>query len=181
MSWAYGVQDFQVAGLSATERYDIAAKASGPVPASELRVMLGTLLADRFKLAFHRESKLLPSYVLVVAKGGAKLRESKDEGPGMLRPNKASLSAQHASLLEFAGALAGPLRTPVIDRTGLFGRYDFAIDLMPYFPETKAADLDFAGIVIGALRDQLGLTLESRKEPIEILVVEQVEKTPTEN
>jgi uncharacterized protein (TIGR03435 family) len=181
LSWAYGVQDFQVIGLDLRERYDITAKAASPVTTSELRAMLGLLLAERFKLAFHRESKSLSAYALTVTKRGAKLRESKEEGPGILEPGAARLTAQHASMAEFAGRLAVGLRMPVVDKTGMPGRYDFILDLMPYFPEAKGPDVDFAGMIIAALPDQLGLTLESRKEPIEILVVDHVEKTPSEN
>jgi uncharacterized protein (TIGR03435 family) len=181
LSWAYGVQDFQVTGLDMRERYDITAKAASRVTTSELRAMLGALLADRFKLAFHRESKSLPAYALTVTKRGAKLRESKEEDPGILEPGGAKLTAQHASMLELADRLSVGLRTPVIDKTGLLGRYDFILDLMPYIPEQKGGDVDFAGMIIAALPDQLGLTLESRKEPIEILVVDHAEKTPSEN
>ena len=82
---------------------------------------------------------------------------------------------------ELASRLAAGLRMPVIDKTGLPGRYDFTIDLMPYFPEAKGPDVDFAAMIMAALPDQLGLTLESRKEPIEILVVDHVEKGSSEN
>src|SRR6516165_8812161 len=94
ISWAYNLQDFQVTGgaSGAVERYDIAAKASGSVTTAELRALLQSLLADRFKLTFHRETRSLPAYVLVVSRGGAKLRESTEDSPAVMRPGKASLS-----------------------------------------------------------------------------------------
>jgi len=101
-----------------------------------------------------------------------------------MRPNKASMSARHTSMQEFAGSLAGPLRNPVVDKTGLTGRYDFTVDLMAYFPDNpgaKGGAIDFVEIAKSAFRDQLGLTLEPRKEAIEILVVDHVEKAPAEN
>jgi uncharacterized protein (TIGR03435 family) len=186
IAWAYNVQDFQIVGNLGTDRFDITAKAGGPptVPptVSMMREMLGTLLADRFKLTFHRDTKQLASLSLVVAKGGPKLRASHEDAPGILRPSKSAMVAQHATLAEFVRTLSGPLRTPVVDKTGLTGRYDFTVDLSSYFASTKAGEQpDITGIVMSALREQLGLNLESRKEPVEILVIDHVERNPTPN
>lgn len=186
LSWAYSIEEYQIDGPAflAADRYEIAARASGPVSVADLKRMLGALLADRFRLAFHRETKVLPALVLGVARGGPKLRESNDPGPGVMQPNRAAMSAQHTSMAEFARSLAGPLRTPVLDRTGLTGRYDFTVDLLPYFPDNpgaKGGQPDFADIAKSALRDQLGLTLDQRRESIEVLVVDHAEKLPTDN
>jgi uncharacterized protein (TIGR03435 family) len=182
ISWAYNLQDFEITGDLGTDRFDITAKAAAPSTVSAMRSMLGTLLADRFKLTFHRETKQLASLTLVVAKGGPKLHVSQEDGPGILRPNKGAMVAQHATVSEFIGTLAGPLKTPVVDKTGLTGRYDFAVDLSSYFAETKAGEQpDLTGIMMSALREQLGLNLESRREPVEILVVDHIDKTPTGN
>jgi uncharacterized protein (TIGR03435 family) len=117
-----------------------------------------------------------------VAKGGPKLRSSQEDAPGVLRPSKGAMVAQHASMLEFIGTLAGPLRTPVVDKTGLTGRYDFTVDLSSYFADAKPGEQpDMTAIVMSALREQLGLSLESRKEPVEILVIDHAEKKPSEN
>ncbi|MBZ5631497.1 MAG: TIGR03435 family protein [Acidobacteriia bacterium] len=90
--------------------------------------------------------------------------------------------AQHATMAEFIGTLAGPLRTPVIDKTGLTGRYDFTVDLSSYFADAKPGQqTDMTSIMMSALREQLGLNLESRKEPVEILVIDHAEKNPTGN
>jgi uncharacterized protein (TIGR03435 family) len=90
--------------------------------------------------------------------------------------------AQHASMSEFIGTLAGLLRTPVIDKTGLTGRDDFTVDLSSYFADLKPGQQpDMAGIMMSALREQLGLNLESRKGPVEILVIDHAEKNPTGN
>jgi uncharacterized protein (TIGR03435 family) len=181
LSWAYNVQDFQITGNLGTDRYDITAKAAAPSTIPMLRAMLGTLLIDRFKLTFHRDTKPLGSFTLVVAKGGPKLRMSRDDAPGVLRPSNGAMVAQHATMSEFVSTLAGPLRTPVLDKTGLTGRYDFTVDLSSYFADTKAGEQpDITSMMTSALREQLGLSLESRKEPVEILVVDHVER-PTEN
>ncbi len=78
LRWAYDVKDFQISGPGwlASEKYDIAAKTAPPTSAGQLRLMMQTLLADRFKLALHRETKDLPVYALVVGKNGPKFHES---------------------------------------------------------------------------------------------------------
>ena len=182
ISWAYNLPDFEITGDLGTDRFDITAKAGSPSEVSALRPMLGALLGDRFKLTFHRESRQLSSLTLVVAKGGPKLHISQEDGPGILRPSKGAMVAQHATMAEFIGTLSGPLRTPVVDKTGLTGRYDFAVDLSSYFAETKEGEQpDLLAIIMSALREQLGLTLESHKEPVEILVVDHAERRPTDN
>jgi uncharacterized protein (TIGR03435 family) len=182
IGWAYNLQDFQIVGALGADRFDIAAKAAAPVTVPTLRAMLGTLLAERFQLTFHRDTRELSSLVLVVAKGGSKLRSSREDAPGVLRPGNSAMVAQHATMSEFIGTLAGPLRTPVIDKTGLTGRYDFTVDLSSYFADVKTGQQpDMTAIIMSALREQLGLNLESRKEPVEILVIDHVEKNPSGN
>jgi uncharacterized protein (TIGR03435 family) len=182
LSWAYSVQDFQIAGALGADRFDIVAKAAAPVTVPTLRAMLGTLLAERFNLRLHRETRELSSLVLVVAKGGPKLRSSQEDAPGILRPDRGAMVAQHATMSEFVGTLSGPLRTPVIDKTGLAGRYDFSIDLSSYFADAKPGQQpDMTSMMMSALREQLGLNLESKKEPVEILVIDQAEKSPSAN
>lgn len=182
ISWAYSVQDFQIAGALGADRFDIVAKAAAPTTVPMLRTMLGTLLAERFKLTLHRDTRELSSLVLVVAKGGPKLRSSQEDAPGVLRPDRSAIVAQHATMSEFIGTLAGPLRTPVIDMTGLTGRYDFTVDLRSYFAEGKPGQQpDMTSILMSALREQLGLSLESRKARVEILVIDHAEKNPSPN
>jgi uncharacterized protein (TIGR03435 family) len=182
IGWAYSVQGFQVTGVLGSDRFDIAAKAAAPATAPTLRAMLGSLLAERFKLAVHWDTKERKSLALVVAKGGPKLRSSEEGGPGVLKPNKGSMVAQHTSMSEFIGTLSGPLRSPVVDKTGLTGRYDFTVDLSSYFADVKPGEQpDMTAIVMSALREQLGLNLESRKETVEILVIDHVERIPSQN
>lgn len=182
ISWAYNIQDFQVVGALGADRFDILAKAAAPATVPELRAMLGELLAERFKLTFHRDIKERKSLALVVARGGPKLRTSQEDGPGVLRPSKSAMVAQHATMSEFVGTLSGPLRTPVVDMTGLTGRYDFTVDLSSYFGDVKPGEPpEMTATVMSALRDQLGLNLESRKEDVEILVIDHAEKNPSEN
>jgi uncharacterized protein (TIGR03435 family) len=83
---------------------------------------------------------------------------------------------------EFVDTLSGPLRTPVVDKTGLTRRYDFTVDLSSYFSAGKPGEQpDMTAIVMSALHEQLGLNLEARKETVEILVIDHAEKMPSEN
>lgn len=127
-----------------SERWDILAKTPSEVRPNlvEQMSMLRQLLGERFKLVFHREPKQLSIYELSVAPGGSKLKESTvspdatPEGPPPmvfnLSPALVRLPARYASLAEFASILQrSPLDRPVIDRTGLSGRYDFDLEFAP--------------------------------------------------
>jgi uncharacterized protein (TIGR03435 family) len=187
--WAYNVQPYQVNGPAwlESERFDIAAKAGAPAPEAQLRLMLQTLLADRFKLVLHRQSKEMSVYALLVGKGGHKLKESQSEGPSNLSPNKMLMVGERVPMSQLAELLSGPLRMPVVDMTELKGRYDFSMDPSKFLPtemtpEKKMSMQDEVPNIFRAmLQEQLGLKLESRKAPIDILIVDSMEKTPTEN
>jgi uncharacterized protein (TIGR03435 family) len=183
------VQDYQVTGPGwiNEERFDIVAKAGTPAPDNQLRTMLQALLADRFKLAIHRQTKEMSAYVVVIGKNGHKMQESKTEGPSSLRPNGGRLGAvaERADLDELATMLSQPLQAPVINMTGLKGRYDFKVDLTSYITDemvkSKGPPPDIIGIAMAAMQEQLGLKMESRKMPVEMIVIDRAEKTPTEN
>ncbi len=188
--WAYVVDEYQISGPSwlNSTRFDIAAKAGGPATVDELRVMLQALLADRFKLALHRESRELSGYVLSVAKGGIKFKPAAKDEPGMVKQSgMGSFSGTNVEVGQLVRVLAQGLRAPVADQTGLKGRYDFTINIMEYASEIMAnrkpgdAPPDPAQIAAMVLNEQFGLKLEARKAPMEVLVIDRVEKTPTEN
>jgi uncharacterized protein (TIGR03435 family) len=187
--WAYKIAPMQISNpqMLGQDRYDVAAVAAGPANTEEMRVMLQGLLAERFKLTMHRETKEMPAYALVVAKEGPKLVESKEtDGSGVTPMTaKMGLSAKHAGLDLLAMFLAQPLRTPVIDMTGLKGRYDFEFDISAFVPlsreQADGPPPDPAFVLQSLLPKQLGLRLESRKLPIEIFVIDKVEKAPVEN
>ena len=192
--WSFKVGRSQVSNpeyamQQVTDRFDIIAKAAGPAPSDELRVMLQNLMKERFKMVTHRETKEISAYVLVEAKGGHKMKvsEAKD-GRGVLpvqQEGKMALNGQAATLDQLCMFLGGPLRTPVIDQTGLKGRYDFEFDLTNFMqqgpPQPGEAPPDPVAILQSALPKQLGLKLESKKMPIEMLVIDHIEKVPTEN
>jgi len=186
IKWAYGVQDRQISGPEwiQSQHYDIIAKADGPADDQQMKLMLQTLLADRFKLSFHRQSKELKSYVMTVAKGGHKLHESASDAKPSRQNSAVGTTVKATTIKEFGDFMSGPLQTPVVDMTGLDGRYDFVLDFTPYLPDGEhVMKVDFAntnGIIIAALQGELGLKLESKKEFVDVLVIEHVEK-PSEN
>jgi uncharacterized protein (TIGR03435 family) len=186
IKWAYGVQDSQISGPEwlQSQHYDIIAKADEPATDDQMKLMLRTLLADRFKLSFHRQSKELRSYVMTVAKSGHKLHESASDVQPSRQNSAIGTTVKATTLKEFGDFMSGPLQTPVVDMTGLSGRYDFVLDFTPYLPEGEhVMKVDYAntnGIIIAALQGELGLRLESRKESVDVLVIEHVEK-PSEN
>lgn len=192
--WAYGVQAYQVEMPRGPEGplYDIVAKAGSPAKDLELEAMMQTLLADRFKLVLHRETKPLPVYEMTVAKGGPKLTPSTDEGESSFAPGKngdVSVTARRTSMAQFADIISRPLQSPVIDKTGLKGNFDFGIDLTRQIPVDPNGKLspdsvpvsDRETIVILAIQQQLGLKLEPKKAPIEVIIIDRAEKLPAEN
>ncbi len=179
IQWAYGVRDYQVSGPGwlNDDRFDIMAKAAGEVPEDRLRLMLQSLLADRFKLTLHHSSKELQAYALTIAKSGSKLKESATDGPPSIRRNQGGVTLERATMAQLADALTQLLQIPVIDDTGLKGRYDATVNVTPY----SSGPADLVSIAITALQDLLGLKLEARKTQQDILVVDHAERTPTEN
>lgn len=164
----------------------------------QMRERLRALLAERFQLTLHREAKEQSVYALVVAKNGPKLQESQTkEGTGprgpMMRMGRGELSGQGVKLDMLASTLSSQLGRTVIDRTGLTGNFDFKLTWTPD-PGQSAGPL--GGLppgadappppdpngpsVFTALQEQLGLRLESQKGPVEMLVIDRVEK-PSEN
>ncbi len=185
IKWAYGVQDSQISGpsLLRSERYDIAAKSDSPVAPSQMKPMLQTLLADRFKLTFHRENKDMKAFALIVSKGGSKLHAAEGNGDSTRENTAVSTIAKSMTMREFADFLSGPVETPVVDKTGLDGKYDFTLNFTPYLPQLDRPTKidDFLGVMQAALEGELGLKLEpQKKQTVEVLVVDHVEK-PSEN
>jgi uncharacterized protein (TIGR03435 family) len=187
IKWAYDLRDFQILGPSwiSSEKYDIAAKASSAVPEQELRVMLRALLTERFKLRIRMETKDKPVYALVVGKSGPKLDKAKDEDPSF-GPLGGELIFRNFSMADLADRLSSrpfKLDLPVLDRTGLDGRFDFALKLASNDAELKHTleGMEQGPSILVFFQDQLGLKLESRKGPIEMLIVESAEKIPAAN
>jgi len=190
IAWAYSVKGYQVTGPGwlETERYDINGRAAGEVPEDQLRLMVQSLLAERFKLTAHREEKVLPVYALVVGKGGPKFRESETQGEMAMQPGgrgKFNGTVQRISMSQAADFLSqAPLGRPVVDETGLKGRYDISIDVSAYFSneaQMKEFQADPTQLIFAVVQEQLGLKLEPKKSPLQLVIVDGAEKVPTEN
>jgi uncharacterized protein (TIGR03435 family) len=183
---AYGVADAQVSGPAwlDTERYDIVAKAAADAISDQHPLRLRALLAERFKLAVHRETKEASVYALVVAKNGPKLtkEEAGDSREGDVASGPGHVTAKAVSMNHLAVFLAGPraaLGRVVVNQTGLDGVYSFNLDWTPDGGNPSAPDSPPP--ILAALQEQLGLKVEMRKAPVEMLFVDHVEKIPTEN
>jgi uncharacterized protein (TIGR03435 family) len=184
--WAYDVSEYQVSGPDwlASTRFDIVAKSAGPATNAQMRQMLQTLLAERFKLVLHRQTKETSVYVLAVGRNGPKFRPSETEGETAVEPNagRQSVAVQRAPVAQLIDILSNILRAPVLDETGLEGRYDITVNVAKYIAE-RGPDglLDPVSLIMTGLQEELGLKLESRKTPLEILIVDRMEKVPSEN
>jgi uncharacterized protein (TIGR03435 family) len=189
VQWAYHLQAIQVSGPSWLDdnRYDIVAKTAGETPGERQRVMMQTLLAERFKLTFHRETKEMPAYVFTVAKGGHKLKPSEGEGEMEVKASstgKMAAAFTHVTLAQLSEMASSPLQGVVVDQTGLKGGYDFTLDMSPYigggdFRPTGIEDV--ITVIIQAANEQLGIKIEQKKVPAELLIVDHAEKVPVEN
>lgn len=186
---AYGLKDYQILGPAwlNSDKYDIVAKAAGSTPDDQLYLMLQKLLADRFKLKIHRESKELPVYALVVVgKNGPKFHEAEGDGPPRRRLVNGSLVFQSSPVSMLAEYLMRipSIGRPVLDMTGLKGIYDMNVNLVEGDEELKseaAMKLALERGIFTALQEQLGLKLEPRRSVVDLLIVDQAERVPTEN
>jgi uncharacterized protein (TIGR03435 family) len=171
---AYGVREYQFSGPDwlAGIRYDIVAKPPEGYTHAQFQPLMQALLAERFHLAVHRESKQVAGYALVVAKGTTKMHEA--TAPRSYFTSRPGLiSCTSATVKELVGALAGRLGRPVVDRTELMGAYDIKLE---WAPDGDATTADTLPSLFTALRDQLGLRLETEKVAVEVVVVDRVEK-----
>jgi uncharacterized protein (TIGR03435 family) len=185
IQWAYHLQTIQVIGPGwlESDHYDIAAKSSDAVPTERLRQMLQPLLADRFKLAFHRETREMPAYVVTVGKNGLKMTQSQGDGEMQMKPTGKGLNVQftHVTLAQLAEMASSPLQGVVVDQTGLKGAWDFTLDMSPAMMNRPADREEAIDMIIQVLNDQLGIKIEQKKVPAEVLVVDRAEKVPVEN
>jgi len=181
---AFQIQDAQIAGGPSwldTDRYDIEAKTGRPEKPTpdQMSPLMQSLLAERFNLKFHPETRELSVFALVVAKGGPKLK-AKAEGEGTAMNTKSGLGTSRligtgVSMELLAGYVGNRLGRIVLDKTGLSDRYDFTLDWAPdQAPDSSAPSL------VTALREQLGLRVESQKSPVDVLVIDRIDK-PSEN
>jgi uncharacterized protein (TIGR03435 family) len=167
---------------------DSAPVAPGNAGIGQLALMLQSFLSERFNLSVHKETKEVPAYVLVPAKGGSKLQRAEDSARAGRRIGRGQLTGT-MPIPVLAVSLSQWLDRPVIDRTGLKGNYVVSLTYTPDLgqgarfaapgPDAPPAAAD-APSLFQAIQEQLGLELKSSREPVEILVIDRAEK-PSEN
>lgn len=183
---AYRIRDYQLSGPDwlRSVHFDIDAKAPFGTPDSQLMPMLRTLLKERFKLEIHRETKEFPVFGLVPSKAGFRLQPVDAKGGSGMNSHSddkgGNLIAERTNMDGLASWLSRHEDRPVLNRTGISGAYSFTLN---YTLENDKADADTPRypILPLAIQDQLGLRLEKRTAPIEVLVVDHAERVPVEN
>ena len=186
IQWAYEVKDYQIEGPTslASEKYDIRAKAGEPVPMPVLRKMIQNLLESRFHMQFHRETREMPIYELLTAKGGPKLHKAEPGGNTDMRAGNGSFQFRSMSMQQFAEGLAGlsAVARPVLDRTGISGSFDFNIQFgSPLEMKMAMNGSEGSPSIFTLMQEQLGLQLKAGRGPVELFVVDAVDKAPLEN
>jgi uncharacterized protein (TIGR03435 family) len=188
---------------AATDGFDIEAKvlpADVPTLAKMMfeqrRTMFQSILADRFKLTVHHETREMPVYVLTLAKGGPKFKETAPDDPAAATPrrggttiNQGKITSTDAQISTLVTILSRNLGRTVVDKTGLTGNYDFTLEYAPDEggpapparpPDGSAAPTEPRVSIFTALQEQMGLKLESTKGPVDVVVIDHIEK-PSEN
>ncbi len=192
--WAYDTPPFQINGPTwmNENRFDVLAKSESGGDDARLRLMLQALLADRFGLKAHKEQKEMQVFAITLAKSGPKFQESTDEGPPVFdRGGPTMLTAHRVTMKDLAVQVSDPLKRPVIDETGLKGKYEIRIDVAAYMQSAGGGgdgkggggeqQIDVMSVLFNALQQQLGVKLESKKANVDLLVVDHLEKAPTDN
>lgn len=195
---AYGIHPRQIIGAPdwiEKERYDILGKpdVEGQPNGRQMRALIQKLLTDRFALKFHHEKRELSIYAITVAKSGAKITKSEEDpkaDPTMFFYGPGKFIAKNATIADFAGLLQqGVVDRPVVDQTGLAGRFDFGLVYRPDQPVLEGrgdnqppapSDQDALEDIYTSIQQELGLRLEAMKTPTDVMVIDHLEK-PSEN
>lgn len=203
VAFVYKVRDFQISGgpdWVNSSHYDIEAIAEGNPNQDQFKRMLQTLLQDRFKLVLHHDSKELPIYELTVAKGGLKLQLLKEgdcivydaahppkpgqrssDGCDNLSNGRGSFDATSATMAQVAMMFSFQVGRTVVDKTGIEGKFPVHLKFAPVDGETGAPPAADAGpSIFTAVQEQLGLRLDAAKGPVDVLVIDHVDR-PSEN
>jgi uncharacterized protein (TIGR03435 family) len=197
MMFAYSVHPLQITGGGEwirTERFDVVVQPSlpGRPSSAQMRSIVQKLLADRFRLTLHHAQSELPVYRIAIAKGGLKLTPSTKEERGnntaAIGIAAGEMTVVNATMSEFASLMQRYVRLdrPIVDHTGVAGKYDFKLSWTPDFsqfdghPPGPVKSDENAPSLYTAMEEQLGLKLEAAREAADVLVIDQVER-PTEN
>jgi len=206
VTMAYGIGRYQLFGPEwlSTARFDISARVPLGATRDQYRLMLQDLLAKRFKLALHHETREIPIYEMTIAKNGPKLKESPvdpdESDPGLQPPPRwsspppgagnvgGSMQSTKQPMEWLIAMLSGMLGRPVTDATGLKGKYDIHLrwggfglnaPVAPDNPDVGAAESEPP--LVQAVQEQLGLKLTPKKAPFDVLVIDHIERVPAED
>jgi uncharacterized protein (TIGR03435 family) len=211
LMWAYGMdwqqqRSYQIQGPDwiDSESYDVMAKLPEGVAGDKLPAMLQVLLAERFRLKLHKESHILPGYELSAAKGGAKLKQvDVAKLPGTLAPGNGKgrptplngmpngvlamssraggvrVARGNVTMEQLTNYLTGQLNCPVFDGTGLKGTYGIDLSYVP--DEMGGADASAPVATLAQALQALGLKLDPKKAPVDVIVIDRANKVPTQN
>jgi uncharacterized protein (TIGR03435 family) len=182
LKYAYGiVSDAQLSGpdwiKSKEVRFDIVAQAPPNTPHDQIELMLQSLLSQRLKVAIHHEQRELPHLALIVGKNGPKLKEARISTASNSAA-RGRIIANNMQMRGLATLLSRFERQTVVDKTGLNGYFEFKLE---WTPDDGNKPDDSGPSIFAALQEQLGLKLESRKGPLDVLVVDHADKIPTDN
>lgn len=185
ITWAWNVKNYQVLGAPKwifQDRFEIQATTEHPASLEEEKLMVQKLLFDRFALKMHRERKEMPVYALIVGKNGPKMEVATTpaaQGHRGININPGIMTAQEGTMAEFAEVLTTNLDRPVLDKTNLDGHYNFTLTWEPPPPPPSGAWTPIGPSLFTPVRE-LGLRIDPEKAPIEMLVIDSIEK-PTGN
>ena len=189
--WAYNLNRHQIVGAAGwvdSEKYDLLAKPGGEGRPSQQqwKIMFQKMMADRFKLKFHREKKELTVYAIVAGKGAPKIIKSQEDPNGpisLVFHGPGDLPARNVTMAQFAGILqSSVLDRPVVDQSGISGRYDFHLVWTPDESQLRPTegvppdDPEAPPNLFAAMQEQLGLRLISTKADVDLLVIDHAEK-----
>jgi uncharacterized protein (TIGR03435 family) len=195
IEWAYNLRPLQVEGPEWLRdvNIDIDARVENrQSDDDEIRLMLRTLLAERFGMKAHLTQKEQQVYLLTTGKDGPRFHTagSKDgssfspsarDGSSGFSEDKTGAIAQHVTMYQLANKLSERLNRIMIDKTGLEGNYDLRIDITPYLAAGGDGPPDVMSIIFAGLNDQLGLKVEAGRESVGFLTVDSIKRTPTDN
>ena len=183
VQWAWDIPPLAISGPAEIDEghYDVSARTARPSGTDEIRAMLRDLLGERLSLQAHEEKKVMRVYALTVGPNGPKFQESTTEGPAefsrSIAGGKTALVVRRGTIPELAAALARKLNELIVDETGLKGRYDLSIDITPYAGQPGDLSLaanDVLTILFSSLPAQTGLKLDSRRQAVDLLIVDHV-------
>jgi uncharacterized protein (TIGR03435 family) len=179
MEESFEVRDFSLSGPAWLDnaRFDINARMQPGTAAHDRNLMIQALLKERFGLTIHHETRTLQGFALVPAKNGFKLQPVAEDPRGSSwSTGKGKITAKQTPVSRLADLLSNEIGRPVNDATGIKGIFDFTLT---YSPDSGGDDSRAS--IYTALEEQLGLRLEARKVPVDVIVVDHVERMPSEN